>query len=102
IAQSFACSERPIVCKRFLEAPYDGAFEAEMQIPDGTPGLVAENVAMANVHSSGEGSLSINHEDLAVVAQIYCCHAPRRERGCRQEFRKRNLRLAQSVGDGRP
>src|SRR5258706_14432317 len=102
IAQSFAGGERPIICKRFLQAPYYRALQAEMQIPNRAPGLVVENVAVANVHSAGEGCLSINYENLSVIAQIDCRHSPGLQRGYWKELCKRNLCLAQSVGDWRP
>lgn len=100
--ESFASSEDPVGSESFLQLSDQRALDAEMQIADGTGGILSEHVAVPDVHAAGETDLTVDDENLAMVAEVESCDTPGRKQRRGQEPGGRDFLVRQSVENGRP
>ena len=103
--EAFARREGPVVRERVLHVGDDRAVDAEVNAADRMRGRAREPVARADVHAAREADLAVDHEDLAVHAQVgvlvQARHAGRQERrdghsGIPQPADHRGLRVTRA------
>jgi hypothetical protein len=100
--EDFARGKRPIVGKCILQLRNHRTFDAKVQILNRAWRMRGQNVAVPDVHPAGKRRMAVHHQDLAVIAQIDRCHAPRCQERRRQKLCTSDTRSVQSIGNGGP
>ena len=75
-----------------LQLGHHGAFNPELEISGGLPGLAGQPMGPRDIGSAGEPDRAVDYEDLAMIAKVEGEQPPSRERG--QELGVANLRGA--------
>ncbi len=91
-------TEGPVFGEHLQHLAHDRALDAEMMIEDRMRRVEPRVVAVANVQPAGEAEPAVDHENLAVAAQVRIRKATGQHGG--QEPRHRHARFLQGADDG--